>query len=235
MVLPYTEAVFYSFLSRYHGDLWPVQPAVLALVLLAVALVLRPAVFGDRFGARLGGPTADRSVGLLLAAAWAWVGLGFYGLEFSRLHFLAPLYAGVFVLQGLLLAVTAGFLGKLRFGVGSGSSGGKGKAAKAGLVLVVLALVGYPLADAIFGPGWAAARLPGLAPGPTVLLTLGLLLQARGRAPYHLVAVPLLWCLVTAATAWGLGMGQDVVLAVCGVGGAVLVPFMGRTDRELEA
>ena len=55
-------------------------------------------------------------------------------------------------------------------------------------------------------------RLPGAAPCPTALWTLGLLLLAEGRPPAGLMLLPVLWTVAAAATGWVLGIGQDQLL-----------------------
>jgi hypothetical protein len=217
MVLPFTSRIFYSFISRYNAELWPAQLGVLALALVAVAMVFRPGIFGGRAG-RLSG----RIAGLLIAAAWARVGYDFYWLEFARMNFVAPVYAPLFGLQALLLLVTMSALGNVGFAARTGAPG------KAGRVLIALALIGWPAADAILGPGIAAARLPGLAPGPTVLMTLGVLLCAENRAPYHLAIIPVLWCLATIATGFSLAMWQDVIFALAGAGAGIMLVAKNR-------
>ena len=212
MVLPFTSRIFYSFISGYNAELWPAQLVVLALALIAAALAFRPGIFGVRSEGLSG-----RMVGLLVAAAWIWTGYEFYWLEFARINFVAPVYAPFFALQALLMLITMAGLGKVEFSFRNDAAG------KAGRVLIALALIGWPAADALLGPGVAAARLPGLAPGPTVMMTLGFLLCAERRAPYHLAVIPVLWCLATIATAWSLAMWQDVIFALIGAGMAFLL------------
>jgi hypothetical protein len=47
-----------------------------------------------------------------------------------------------------------------------------------------------------------------VAPDPTVLATLGLLLLGEGRPRWELLAVPVLWCLVSGATLWAMNSAE---------------------------
>ena len=72
----------------------------------------------------------------------------------------------------------------------------------------------------------------GLAPGPTAVFTLGLLLlTARPHAAPPRV-IPLLWTLVAGATAWILAIPQDLALPVAGLGGFALILWKNRRQAR---
>jgi hypothetical protein len=197
-MLPFTADILFSSFAQYNRALWPLPSLTLLLCLGAIVLTLRPV--------RWSGPT----IGVLLAAAWLWTGIGYHVLHFARLNFAAPIYGAVFVVQGMLL-VWAVLRGRLAFRFHAGLS------AWIGIALAIVA-VAWPLVDWLSGESWQAGRVAGLAPAPTVVLTFGLLLLAEGRAPLYLAIIPLLWSLVAGATAWILAIPQDLALPVMGVG-----------------
>jgi hypothetical protein len=96
-----------------------------------------------------------------------------------------------------------------------------------GLALASAGAFAWPLADGL-AQGWASARIAGLAPGSTAMLTLGLLLLNSRRTPVHLAIVPLLWTLVAGATGWVLGIPQDLLLPVAGIAGFGLILWKNR-------
>jgi hypothetical protein len=98
-----------------------------------------------------------------------------------------------------------------------------GRAGWAGVALAAYAIVGDPAFAWITGQGMAGVRVVGLAPEPTALFTLALLLLADGRAPLYLAAIPVLWTLIAGATAWTLGMPQDLVLPLLGLAAFALL------------
>jgi len=70
----------------------------------------------------------------------------------------------------------------------------------AGLLIFLFALVVQPLIGPLLGRQWSQVEIFGVAPDPTAIATLGLLLLATGRVRWELIAVPLSWCAISAAT-----------------------------------
>ena len=209
-MLPFTAEILFSSFETYNLALWPLP--ILAPV-LAVALVL-PTLRRVRHG--------DRGIGALLALAWAWVGVGYFILHFAAFDFAAPLYGALFVLQALLLAWIGVVRDRLLFRFAGDPLGW------CGLALALAAALAGPLGDGLLGQGWASARVVGLAPGPTAVFTLGMLLLTAGRTPLHLAILPLLWTLVAGATAWILSIPQDLALPIVGVGAFALILWKNR-------
>lgn len=199
-MLPFTAEVLYSNLEQYNAAVWPAQVIALGLGLLAVFLALKP----TRGGGRL--------IAAVLTVAWAWVGVAYHLSYFDEINFAAPAYGLVFVLQALLLAWSGLIRGRLAFAFQSGVSGWTG------LAFVLYALGGVPLVEWLVGHGWPAMPLFGVAPGPTVMATMGLLLLTPGRPLLHLLAIPVLWSLASGAMAWLLATPQGLVLPATALG-----------------
>jgi hypothetical protein len=163
------------------------------------------------------GAHRSRLPAMILAAAWAWTGAVFHGRYFAAINFIAPVYAGLFLLQALLLV----WWGVVRGWIAPHRPAGLG--GWAGLALILYAIAGYPMIAAVAGDGVASARVVGLAPGPTAVFTLGMLVLADGRTPLYLAFVPVLWSLIAGATAWTLGVPEDLVLPLLGLGSLALI------------
>jgi hypothetical protein len=211
-MLPFTAEILFSSFEQYHRALWPLPILAPALALVILALARRPVRGGDR------------AIGALLALAWLWVGLGYFILHFAAYDFAALAYGAFFVLQALLLIWSAVVRNRLAF------RSTRDLFCWCGLALGLAAALAWPLAEALFGPGWANARVVGLAPGPTAVFTLGMLLLSAGRTPLHLAVIPLLWTLIAGATASILGIPQDLALPVAGLGAFALI--LGKNRRE---
>ena len=207
-MLPFTADILFSSIAQYNRALWPLPPIALLLGLGVVLLTLRPIRNGNRL------------IGALLAAAWLWIGIGWHMLHFSRLDFAAPIYGALFVLEGLLLAWIA-FRGRPAFRYRGGP------VAWGGLALAMLALA-WPLVDRLAGLAWQSERVVGLAPAPTTVLTLGLLLLVAGRTPWRLAIIPLLWTLIAGATAWILWIPQDLAVPAVGACATGLLVWKNR-------
>lgn len=212
-MLPYTAEVYFALLERYLAALDPAAPVAELLAVAALALALRTL------------PGGDRLLAAYMAAGWLVTGLVFHAGFFAGLNFLAPLYAAAFTAQGLLLAWHGVARGRLFFAYRGD------RASRSGVALLLLALA-YPLLDGLVRLEWLGLRLAGLAPAPTVVLTLGLLLLAE-RPPRHLLVIPALWSLVAAFTAWHLGMMMDLVLPLLAAGTAWLLgrPGVAAANR----
>ena len=126
---------------------------------------------------------------------------------------------------------------------GDGSSfDRRGVAGWTGLLLVALALVAYPLLPPLFGGHGPSAEVFGIAPDPTAIATLGLLLAARGRLVPLLFPIPLLWLVFSGLTLRTMGEAQAWLPLGCGAvapsfwccGGMILVQLYAvkRLDAD---
>lgn len=98
---------------------------------------------------------------------------------------------------------------------------------RAALGLVVFALGVYPLIGLALGRSWTQAEVIGLAPDPTALATLGILLLTGTRSFWVLAPIPILWCLISDATLWAMA-SPDFFIAP---GLALLAAMLASLDR----
>ncbi|WP_019627345.1 DUF6064 family protein [Thioalkalivibrio sp. AKL10] len=215
-MLPFEASTWLAILGQYNTAIWPLHGIGALLALVAVGMVVP------------GSHAAGRVIGLLLGVLWIWTGVAFFGGSLAPFHFASEWLAGVFVAQGLMLVFALTLMGQARFGWPGGLPG------SSAVLMIVYALVGYPLLDlALTGTPWTQLQYVGVAPGPVMLLTLGLLLLVPSRPPLVLAIIPLLWALVTGYMAWGLGQWLEFLPAALGVGAFVLLLLrrFGRTER----
>ena len=210
MKLPFTVDEFLSVFGRYNLSIWPVQVAVyLAAALLVGWVIWRPS------------RNAGLGLSALLAFCWVLMGGG-YHLGFFRA------ISGVAIPAGVLFAATGlGFAwitarGTLSF------AWRRDAWAVIGLILVLYAMVGYPLAGLAVGHHYPRSPVFGVAPCPTTIFTFGVLLLATSRVPGWLLVVPAIWSLFAASAAVLLGMTEDLLLPVAGVVGTVGVLLRNR-------
>jgi hypothetical protein len=191
--LPYSAEVLYALLAGYNAALWPAQVLATVLALAALALAFRPRAW------------SSRAIALVLAAGWAVCGYVFHLQHFQAINFFAGYFAPVFLLQALLLLWTGTLRGRLAFRIRHDAASGQG------LALIATALVLVPLLGWLGGYGLEGAAIVGLAPAPTLLFTLGLLLQAEGRTPVYLLVLPLVAAGIGAAEAWFLRLPWEAL------------------------
>ncbi len=90
-------------------------------------------------------------------------------------------------------------------------------AAWVGIGLLVFAVVLQPLLGLLVGRPWSQVEVFGLAPDPTVVATLGVLMMGRTLGQWMLMVIPVLWCAIGGATLWAMGRPDAVVLPVVAI------------------
>ena len=198
-MLSYTSETVYAFLEGYNEALWPAQAVALLLGIFVLFAALAPI------------PQGGRVISAMLAGFWLWSGLVYYGQYFAEIDFSAPVFAGFFVLQAALLVWTGVIRAGLEFHIE------RGPRSIAGLVLAAFGLVGYTLITCLSGQSAQEVQMFAIAPAPTVIFTLGVLLLAKPRAPWALTVIPLVWTAVAGTIAWFLEMPEDFCAVVAGL------------------
>jgi hypothetical protein len=182
--LLFSPRTYYRLIERHNAAVWPGQLVTITLGLGVLGLLRRP------------GPRQGRAIAACLAVLWAWVGWGFVWSRYATINWAAGYLALLFAAEAVLLLSIGVAGGRLAFGAGR---------SVAGLALFVAAVLLYPLLAPFLGRGVAQSEVFGIVPDPTAVGTIGLVLLAHGRGATALLAVPLLWCLVAAATLWAMG------------------------------
>lgn len=197
-MMPFTVEQFFAVFRQYNEAVWPFQLVLAALGLAGTALV-----FGRR-------PAAGRIISAILAFLWAWMGVAYHWLYFTRINPAAWLFGGLFLLQATVFVWTGVVRGNLRFAVLAPAK------SWAGGLLLLYAVVVYPLIGAMLGRAYMESPTFGL-PCPTTIYTLGLLLFIVEPFPRWILAVPLLWAGVGSLAAFQLSVPQDFGLSAAGV------------------
>lgn len=213
MELPFTQAEFFAVFAAYNDAIWPVQIAAYALGLAAIG------------GFWLNHVPRRRLLFLVLAAFWAWNGGVYHYLYFSPVNPAAVGFAALFVLQAVLLAVAAFAPQDIRLTLR------RDVRTALAFALMAYATVVYELLGFLAGHGGAEGPLFGVAPCPTTIFTIGMLMLIRGRHAAWLSAIPLIWAAVGTSAAVMLGVPEDLGLAaaaLCLVGTWCLSPAAAR-------
>lgn len=170
-LFPITPEVYERLFVRLHEAVWPAHLIAVAIGIAALVLACS------------GRP---RAVPALLAVAWIWIGYAFYIDLYANLNWAAWWVGAIFMGQGFLLLACS----LLQTGL-------HGARDPLGCGIAAVGLCLWPLLAPLTGSPWAGAEVFGIAPGPTVVVTLGLLM-ALPRWRVLLLAVPLLWSVVVA-------------------------------------
>ncbi len=186
-LLLFSPQTYYRLFELYNLDWWPLQMVALALGLAVLGLWRR------------GGSGAGRAIAVVLAVSWLWVSWAYHGQRYASINLAADYFAWAFALQALLLLgvrlIRGGFtlspVTRMQHGLG--------------LALFGFALLVFPLIGPLLGRSWTQAEVFGMAPDPTALATLGVLLFVGSRPLWLLFPIPVLWCLISGATLWTMG------------------------------
>ncbi|RKQ73693.1 DUF6064 family protein [Oceanibaculum indicum] len=212
----FAPRAYWRLFELHNAALWPAQPLILLLGFGITLLALR------------GSPRAGRLGLALLAAGWVAVGLLFFWQRYASINWAAPYLMPVFLAQAilLLLAARAAILPARplrRFREWGG------------VALFAYGFFLHPLLPLVFGRPLAQAELAGLAPDPTAIATLGLLcLLPRGLLSGLSLAVPVLWCLVSAATLHAMDEGQALAPLAAALVGAAVWALPPRGDGKAD-
>jgi hypothetical protein len=198
MMLPFTRSEFLDVFASYNEAIWPIQLALIAMALAAVGMSLR------------GRSRQGVWIVILLAVLWDWMGVVYHWRYFAAINPVAYGFGAAFVVQSALLlwfgVVRRRLVFRPRFDV-LGILGG---------LLILYALIGYPVAGSMVGHAYPLAPTFGV-PCPTAIFTLGMLLWVEGRVSPWLLAVPIAWSTVATAAAVSLGMVEDFGLTAAGI------------------
>lgn len=212
---PFTVAQFFTVFAEYNAAIWPLQIIAYGLGLLAVIALWRK------------GPRVDKAILSALAILWAVNGIGYHCLFFAEINPIATVFGAVFVLQAVLFATSALFPNDLRFQVR------RDLRTALGISSIVYALLVYGLLGILTGHGLMAGPLFGVAPCPTTIFTIGMLVLARGKWVLWLSIVPMLWSFVGLAAALQLGMAEDLGLPAAGLILAIVLAVDMRRKLRL--
>ncbi len=215
--MPFTPSQFMSLFERYNAAVWPLQLVTMAAALAVVALLAaRP------------GRSSDVAASAALVSFSLVVGVGYFFLGFAR-H-LSPagyLFGALFVVQAALLGAAALRPGALTF------SEAPGWRAVAGTIVLVYALVGYPIVGLLTGRPLVQSPWLGVVPCPTTIFTIGLLLRSTSRRPALYLALPIVWSAVGTTAAIRFGVLEDLGMTAAALVGAVSLLVPRRTAARL--
>ena len=203
--LLFSPRTYYRLIERYNVAIWPGQIATVGLGLWVLALFRRKSAWQGRL------------IAGILAVLWAWVAWAFVWKRYATINWAAVYFLPLFVLEVLLLVWIGVVRTRLSFRMGREFIG------VAGTVLLVFSVVAYPAVAPLLGRSWRQAAVFGIAPDPTVIGTAGLVLLGR-RVRWELLAVPLIWCLISGLTLWAMStpaalfpLGAAVTVLTAGV------------------
>ncbi len=201
--MPFTQDEFFAIFAAYNAALWPAQVVAYLAGVAATALLFRQSRLTTGFAL------------WVLALMWLVNGAVYQWAFFAAVNPAARVFAVPFVIEALLLALTPLAVPRFRL------APRRDARTAAGLGLVLFAAVIYPIWGRLAGHVWPAIPSFGIAPCPTTIFTIGLLLLGQWPVARWLLGIPGLWAVVGGSAAVLLGVPQDT-----GLIGALLVALV---------
>jgi hypothetical protein len=231
-LLMFSADTYFRLFERVNHRAWPAPllGGVLA-VLTPLVLVMCAAATAGAANSAGAGPAAlpfVRSVLLLgMALASAMLALLYLHGGFEDIHWLGRWWTLAFACHSAL-AVAAWLARNAAAGSATAAAPPRWLAggARRRLAWSLLALSAlWPALAPIGQRPWWQAEVLGLAPDPTVLWTMGLVLWLHLKRAWSLalLAVPLAWCGFSGATLWAMAQPQALVLPLAGAAAVVWV------------
>ena len=159
-----------------------------------------------------------RASAFVLASLFALSGWAFLHQRLAPIFWVADAYAWAFAAQAVGLCVV-GLAGEGPARTHRARSDGSGRRWMA-VALALWSTLAQPLMTVLAGRPWTQSEWPGLAPDSTAILALAWLLGLpaaggwRGMLRRAAWLVPLVWCLVSAATLATMGEWQALPMVV---------------------
>jgi hypothetical protein len=209
--LMFSSRSYYRLIESYNAAIWPAHVLALVTGIIVIGAIARPRQH------------LQRSAALVLAAAWGWAAWAYHLERYAEINTAAPYFAAAFAVQALLLCWLA-------YRPGNTAPAPQ----RVALSITGLAIFAYPLLALARDNGtWRQAEVFGIAPDPTAVATLGVLLAWRAPAIFWLI--PVLWCLVSGATLMELKIGHAWLLPALALTAVLARVMVSKTPHNLNS
>ncbi len=209
-MLPFTIDQFLTVFEQYNQAIWPLHVVAYLLGIVVIILAAKPIRY------------ADQVISIVLACFWGWMGIVYHLMYFSTINPAALGFGVLFIIQAILWLVFGVVRPKLAFQVKPNPY------AVTGGVLIVYAMLIYPIVGTLLGHGYPRSPGFGVAPCPTTIFTFGLLLWTSRRVPKVMLIIPFIWSVIGFGAAVSLGIREDIGLLLAGVLSVALLVWRDR-------
>lgn len=205
---------FFSTLLKYNETFWLMSIITFLMGILIVYLAVRK--------------YSSRVISALLCFLWVWSGVVFFIIYYGSMdvEFLGMTLPSVWYLGGFLFLVQSSLF--LVLGVIKSSISfqvGQDWGSAVGALLVVYAMVVYPLVGVLTGISYPEYPIFGTAPCPVTIFSIGLLLWLDRKVPMIIAVIPFIWSLMGIMPVLVLNIWADVGLVLSGIIGLPIIIY----------
>lgn len=192
---------FYSTLQSYNEAFWYMIITTFLLGFVVVYLAARKS------------KSSSKVISAILSFLWIWSGIVFFIIYYGPMdaEFLGLVLPGVwylggilFLLQGFLFLILGLVKSSLSFRLGSDWI------SVVGALMVVYAMVIYPIIGFLTGYGYPRYPVFGIAPCPLTIFSIGLFQWSDRKMPIAIAAIPFIWALMGIMPVLALNVWADI-------------------------
>jgi len=213
MKTPFTVEQFFEVFRNYNQSVFPIQILFYIIAAFLIYLILKPS------------HKSDKIINIILAFFWLWMGVVYHIIFFTVINKAAYIFGTGFILQSILFLVLGAIQKKLSYKFRSDKFG------ITGIVLIIFAMIIYPILGYFFGHIYPVSPTFGL-PCPTTIFTLGILLQCTKKCPVIILIIPVIWSVIEFTAAFQFGIFEDAGLLISGLLTVVMLLLRNRTLSE---
>lgn len=210
MKTPFTPEQFFDVFRTYNETVFPAQIVLYLLAFILVYLIIRP------------NAGSHKIISGLLSLFWLWMGIVYHIIFFTEINPAAYIFGVAFIVQSFLLMTFGVLKNRLSFSFRSDLFGWTG------IILIVYALIIYPVLGHFLGHTYPASPTFGL-PCPTTIFTFGVLLLTDKKCPLVLLIIPFVWSVLGFTAAFSFGVWEDTGLLIAGL---VTLPLVMIKNRK---
>lgn len=212
--MPFTTSDFINIFKAYNTSVFPFQIVLFASAIYIIYLVIRLKKYSNKV------------VTGILIFYWLWNGIVYHILFFSSINPAAYAFGFVFIIQAALF-YKAGIMDKnLVYEISNDLK------TYTGALFILYALIIYPILGYTGGHIYPSSPTFGL-PCPTVIFTFGILLWAKNKIPFYILAIPIIWSIIGISAAINLGIKEDFGLIISALIGSTLIILGKIKERKM--
>jgi hypothetical protein len=171
---------------------------------------------------------SGRLIAGVIAFLWLWSGLVtiilFFGTVSSQYYFWGTLW----IIQGVVFV----YYGLLKPGFQFRSN--KDLSTYLGFLLILYALIVYPIIGTLSGHKFPGGPIFGVAPCPVCIFTFGIFMMTRKRIPVYIFVFPLIWSILGIYAAIRMNVFADIGMAFAGVTGTAFILYNNKVLKKSE-
>lgn len=214
MDFPFTTSQFFEVFRNYNQSVFPVQLIFYFAGCFIIYFLFKQYNFSNRI------------ISSLLGVFWIWMGIVYHIIFFSPINKAAYVFGGLFILQGMFFLYTGSIKNKISYRFQNNILN------YTGLILIVYALVVYPLIGNATGHTYPAAPIFSL-PCPTAIFTFGVLLFTDKVFPKYILIIPVIWAIIGFNAALKLSIVGDYGLLLAGLLGLFLILLRDKRIKNI--